>query len=181
MKRYIVLHHSTTADGRLNDWKAICKFHTSYRRTDTYELVNSKEEAERLSAKGVPIIGPWAPPCGYHRGIEREDGRLVEHLGRNLEATGAHASGFNATGVGVCVVGNFDQHEPDQELWLYTLATVRKLARDIGQDITAMVMEKRVLGHWETYQLLNRPIEKTCPGRWWDMDKFRRDLLTMGE
>lgn len=182
MKRYIVVHHSTTADGKFNDWGAICKYHSSWRRMDRCEIIpGGKEEAEQLRRAGVPVEAPWKPPCGYHRGLERENGIVYERLGRELDVIGSHATGFNSSGVGLCVVGNFDVAPPDEELWRYIVREVAKLVREMGQDVREMVYEKRVLGHRETYPLLGKPVAKTCPGKLFDMDKLRQNLLALGE
>ena len=40
-------------------------------------------------------------------------------------------------------------------------------------DLYHNISFKTILGHRETYPLLNKPIEKTCPGTLFDMNKLR--------
>ncbi len=175
MKKYIIVHHSATVDGRTNEWDAIRRYHTSWRRLDL-NIIVTQEEAGELMAKGVPVTAPWRD-IGYHRGIERENGVLVVREGRPLTETGAHATGFNDSGVGLCIVGNYDRHEPDLLLYEETLRQIGVIAQEIGQDPVVMAKEKRILGHWETYRLRGLRPAKTCPGVLWDMDKMRQDII----
>jgi N-acetylmuramoyl-L-alanine amidase len=95
---------------------------------------------------------------GYHFVIT-PDGLI--YIGRKLNQVGAHTVGHNATGIGVCLLGNFDEEEPTAEQWIslkYLLA-------------------------WLCY-VFNIPVEriyfhrqfapKTCPGKKMDLDKVRK-------
>jgi N-acetylmuramoyl-L-alanine amidase len=66
-------------------------------------------------ATAVQVIDRWHRDrgfagIGYHYVIDG-DGKL--HQGRDLSKLGAHARGFNATSVGVCVTG--DNTNPSQQ------------------------------------------------------------------
>lgn len=82
----IVIHHSLTKDGQVNDWNAIREYHTK-------------------------TLG-WAD-IGYQYGLEVVDGVLGYQIGRGLDVIGAHTLGMNDKAIGICVVGNFDLVEPD--------------------------------------------------------------------
>lgn len=109
---FLVIHHSATPDGAfLSDFDAIKKFHMSYRYKG--ETI-TKEKAEELQSQGVKIILPWVD-IAYHYVIEYLNGKLVLRLGRDIETSGAHCVGMNGKGVGICLVGNYDTKEPDDE------------------------------------------------------------------
>lgn len=76
---------------------------------------------------------PDVMACGYHFVI-RPNGAL--DTGRHLDEVGAHARGYNATSVGVCLIGT-DRFTPDQ--WKQLRLTTRAL--------TAKYPTARVLGH----------------------------------
>lgn len=175
MKRYIIVHHSATVDGRLNDWAGIKKYHTSWRRLDKGAIV-TQEEAGELMAKGIPVTAPWRD-IGYHYGIERENGLILVRQGRPVNDTGAHATGFNESGVGLCIVGNYDHESPDPLLWEEIKRQVKSIATEIGQDASVMAAKGRILGHRETYGLRGIRPQKTCPGTSLDMDKLRAELI----
>jgi hypothetical protein len=175
-QHYVVLHHSATVDGRLNDWKGICRFHTSWRRMDRGEIIQPAEVAG-LVKLGVRVIAPWRGPCGYHRGIERIAGKVVRHEGRPLWDVGAHCDGFNHRSAGICVVGCFDKEPPDSAIWQAALIETRRVIAERKLDLVEMVERKLVIGHRESYTLLGKPVEKSCPGAKFDMNKFRFDLL----
>jgi hypothetical protein len=175
VKSYIIVHHSATTDGRTNNWLDICRYHQSWRRVDLGEIITA-EKAGELTAQGIRCEPPWKPPCGYHRGIERENGVLVVRQGRPLDQDGAHCEGFNHSGVGLCVVGNFDQHEPDLYLWDEIKRQIKVIATELGTDAKTMADEGMILGHRETYELLGKRQIKTCPGSRFDMDKLRQEL-----
>lgn len=88
---------------------------------------------------------------GYHY-IVTLDGGL--HIGRNIEAQGAHARGHNSTSIGICYVGGIDNiswkpkdtrtHEQKK-----TLVTVIKY-------LIALFPDAKVIGHCDVSS-------KACP------------------
>ena len=99
----IVIHHSLTKDGKVCDWDAIKQYHMT---APEYMMDD----------------------IGYHGGVERINGVVTTLTGRPINREGGHTKGHNDM-LGLCVVGNFDQEPPDQELlqaaarmvraWLY--------------------------------------------------------------
>jgi N-acetylmuramoyl-L-alanine amidase len=83
----IIIHHSLTKDGTVNDWKAIRRYH--------------------IEEKGWDDIG-------YHYGIENVGGKIVVQKGRAENVIGAHCLGMNDKSIGICVVGNYDLTEPTE-------------------------------------------------------------------
>lgn len=169
----VVLHNSASADGEVRDTDGIIKYHTSY-RVD-YNIV-SKEEFERRKKAGLgnKFEEPWRA-VGYHLLIELVGTEHQVCAGRSMNMKGAHAgygknTYFNDNFIGLCCIGNFDKKAPSPELWDFTAATVRALKKryQFGNDM--------VLGHRETFARFNVPPQKTCPGKLWDMDLFRKEL-----
>ena len=101
---------------------------------------------------------------GYHLGIELIGGQYEILMGRMLNDTGAHCRGMNTKSIGICFVGNFDIEQPPLEQWWKGV----KLARSLMEifDIPA----ENVKGHTDFSP-------KTCPGKLFDLDKFREDLI----
>jgi hypothetical protein len=84
---YIVIHHSLTKDGDVNDWDAIRRYHVE--------------------------VNGWRD-IGYQLGVEMYDGNLTVQTGRRMNERGAHTkeAGMNRKSIGICVVGNYDLEPP---------------------------------------------------------------------
>lgn len=107
---------------------------------------------------------PWRK-IGYNIGIERVNGTLVARFGRALIERGCHCPQeyLNEIGIGVLVMGKYDDIAPDKELWDYCV----KVAKTI-QEVTGAGIIK---GHREV-----KGVIKTCPGKSFDLDRFRREV-----
>lgn len=163
----IVLHHSATADGMLNDWEGIKRYHMSFRYDGR---IISKDKALLFEAECVKgIEHPWQD-VGYHFGIETIGLGVEIFKGRPLTLSGAHAKDFNQTHIGICVIGNYDKGAPDSEHWSASLELVRFLLMEFS------FTKYDVIGHRETYALRGVAVEKSCPGKFWDMEKFREEI-----
>ncbi len=107
---------------------------------------------------------------GYHYGIELLNGRYEIIKGRLDTEMGAHALGFNDMSIGICLIGNYDAITPS-EAALYQL---RRLCRSLMA--IHRLTPADVIGHWETYARRGVIPQKTCPGKLFDMDAFRKSL-----
>jgi N-acetylmuramoyl-L-alanine amidase len=100
MKRYIVLHHSATPDGKvLRDFDAIKKEH---------------------------IKRGWRD-IGYHWVIEKVNGALTAIPGRREWESGAHCVGRNVDGIGICLIGNYEKQVPNEEQYRFVANLCRQI------------------------------------------------------
>ena len=103
---------------------------------------------------------------GYHYGIELVNDIPEILLGRFERESGAHTrqQGMNSRSIGIMICGNFDKAPPPDLVWVKALRLVRDVqARyQIGSD------NVKGHNHFADY--------KTCPGKQFDMDKFREEL-----
>lgn len=164
----IVIHHSATVDGKTSDWEGIKKYHTSWRFNDDIITAEKAKELEVQGKKGV--LKPWSD-IGYHIGIEDDGGKIVVKEGRKLAYIGGHAKEFNSTHIGLCVIGNFDVEVPPLDKWTATIDIVAYFRKLFSLTIDSIV------GHRETFTLRGVPVEKTCPGKLWNMIKFRSEIV----
>ena len=163
----IVVHHSATPDGKLNDWEGIRKFHTSWRYDGN---IIDKEKGENLLANGDKrVLRPWVD-IAYHFGLERINDALQVMIGRPLSIVGAHAVGFNHTHIGICLVGNYDQNIPTEDMWEAAIKLTRNIMYAFRLSHTS------ILGHRETFNIRGVPVQKTCPGEKFEMENFRNSL-----
>lgn len=145
--QWIVLHHNGVAGRTVDD----------IRRT-------------HVQGKGWDDIG-------YHAVIH-DDAKALLVDGRPETKPGAHASGANGWAPGaqddtlaLCIVGNFNQTTPSLAQWVAALRHAR-----LWQARYAIPME-RVIGHREIKLVPGaKPTRKSCPGKLFDMNQFRRDL-----
>ena len=104
---------------------------------------------------------------GYHFLIDQH-GEV--HAGRPAWVAGAQAQGFNARSLGIAWIGNHDEYPPTPEAWTAMLRLCHALRAAYKVDV------EDVVGHRETYDLLNQRRLKSCPGKLVDMDRFRAEL-----
>lgn len=107
---------------------------------------------------------------GYHYGIELVNDRYEILKGRMDDEVGAHARKFNHKSLGICCIGNFDDSPMPLKQYKFLVKLIRGLQRIFD------IPRGRVIGHWETYKFLGLPIQKTCPGKTFNLDIFRREI-----
>jgi len=138
-KKYIVLHHSANADhGTLKNYDNIKRWHVQN--------------------------NGWRD-IGYNWVIERVNGKLVALPGRSEGDTGAHCPGRNTDGVGVCIVGNFQETVPSEELYLFVA--------DLCKQIMTRHPIQEIGGHRDY-------AATACPGKNFDVGRVRQ-LVKGGE
>ncbi len=133
--RLIILHHSQRAP----DWPEFIK--------------------ERHIKRGFEDVG-------YHYLIGNKtkfsvNGKLYK--GRDEKFQGAHAIGFNANSIGICLIGDLDKNPPTQEQ-LNTL--IKFLKEKIAEH---KIPVQNILGHREL-----PGVAKTCPGKLVDLNSIRK-------
>lgn len=112
------------------------------------------------------VTNGWSD-IGYHFGIEKIEDETVTLVGRMQNETGAHCADdrMNHHSLGICLVGNFDNGEPPVTFWNAAQRLVRSLLEVYG------IPAANVQGHRE-----HNP-GKTCPGKMFDLEKFRSQLI----
>ena len=135
----IIIHHSRTKDSGTMSWSAIRKYHVTTNK--------------------------WGN-VGYHYGIERVGDSYETMLGRMPDVEGAHCAphGYNRKSIGICLVGNFDEHFTPPEQISKAVELIIYLMR--SYEITV----DRVLGHREI------DTRRTCPGGLLSMHNLRNEI-----
>lgn len=165
---WIVIHHSWSPDrDKYNDWEGIKTFHTSWRFNGD---IVTPERAQELKAEGKTVVEPWHK-VGYQFGIEKVNNKIEVFTGREIGEVGAHAIGFNAKSIGICLIGNYDIAPPDVDRFFVLASLCRQLQREFN------IPKECVIGHRDTFTLLNEPVQKSCPGKMFDLAIFRERLL----
>lgn len=102
---------------------------------------------------------------GYHYGVELINDRYEILVGRMMNKPGAHCKqkGMNHKSLGICVIGNFDKVPVPQGQWDLSVKLVKSLCETLG------ILKSNVFGH-------NEFAPKSCPGKHFDMDRFRREI-----
>lgn len=163
MKRtHIMIHHSLTKDSKTVSWDAIRCYHKSYAYQGN---IITPDEAKKLLDNGTSVKKPWSD-IGYHFGVELVGDEYEIMIGRSLDNGGAHCyqANMNQRSIGICVVGNFDSEEVPEDQWWLTVKLCRAL-QTVYDIPTENVIAHRDYAHY-----------KSCPGKNFDMDKFRDDL-----
>jgi N-acetylmuramoyl-L-alanine amidase len=101
---------------------------------------------------------------GYHWGVELVNDEYEVILGRIPGTVGAHCIPRNKDSIGICVVGNFEEAAPPVKQWYKTLQLCKWLMKVYRIPVAS------VLGHMEAQE------NRECPGKYFDMDKFRSEL-----
>lgn len=99
---------------------------------------------------------------GYHFGIEIVNDRFEILVGRMQNEIGAHVAGHNLDSLGICFIGNFDESPPPIAQW------------DLGIKLVKSLMEVLNISEVRGHREFNP--NKTCPGKMFNLDGFRRLL-----
>jgi N-acetyl-anhydromuramyl-L-alanine amidase AmpD len=141
--RYIVIHHSATPDGSAGAF-------------DGYHRNN----------RG------WENGLGYHfvigNGTQSRDGEIEVGKRWKLQLHGAHAGDtyFNRTGIGICLVGNFEEDEEPTKRQLESLEKViRYLSKRYDIPLSRIILHKEV-----------KENHTACPGKNFPNNELRRRL-----
>lgn len=98
-------------------------------------------------------------------GKSRKDDGYV-YIGRDGKDEGAHAYGHNFNSLGIALIGNFNYGYPTENQWESLIKLVKEQCDKYRVPLT------EVYGHRELGNT-----DKDCPGRNFDMNKLREDLL----
>lgn len=140
----IVLHHSASAGGNV-------------------ETIHALHRQNRDSS-GKHWLG-----IGYHfvvgNGKQMADGEIQPTFRWNEQLPGAHAGAreYNEQGIGICLIGNFDDAPPTERQWAATRELVQLLADRYA------IRTERVLRHQDVQSTL-------CPGKLFPFEQLR-DLV----
>lgn len=141
------------------------------RRSKTeYIVIHCADTYERMDI-GAADIRKWHveergwSDIGYHKVIRR-DGTI--ETGRDIDVSGAHAAGFNAVSVGVCLVGG--RGEDDEAENNFTPQQFESL-QEVIDELWTKYPEAKVLGHRDLPD-----VQKQCPAfdvRDWMMETYK--------
>jgi hypothetical protein len=146
--QYLVIHHSGTAEG------SVASIHAEHRR--------------RVDAVGNPWLG-----IGYHfvigNGQGMPDGHVEATFRWKEQIHGAHSgnAAVNARGIGICLIGNFENHRPTDN----QIQSLKALLTELSQR--HQIPEARLLGHSDVKAT-------ACPGKYFDFSELRRVMVKTG-
>lgn len=140
--KIIILHHSATKDSGTVSWNAIRRYH-----------INECKWNDIGYHFGIEFIEDKGDPKGSYEIL----------MGRTLDKVGAHTTGHNSDGIGICFVGNFDEAPPPDGQWQAGLKLVRWLCGEFS------ISRGSIYGH-------RNFANKTCPGKMFSIDNFKMDL-----
>ena len=131
----IILHCSAGQDRIVKDWDMLRDYH---------------------KGKG------WSD-IGYHYGVEKVGDTYQIMEGRPDTTHGAHCieQSMNYNSLGVCMVGDFDEHHVPQDQWKLTVQLVADKCAEYD------IHYRNIFPHRHFNQ------RKTCPGKKVDMGMFR--------
>ena len=141
--RYIVIHHSATNRGSAQSFDQYHRFQRG-----------------------------WAGGLGYHfvigNGTDQGDGAVIAGPRWHGQDAGAHANSteYNEHGIGICLVGNLDEHPPTPAQLSALRTLIARLAAKYGIPAGAIV------GHNQ----IRRGGSTACPGRYLNLNELRDGL-----
>lgn len=100
---------------------------------------------------------------GYPLGLELVGQHYEIFMGRMMTVQGAHTKGQNKDSLGICFIGNFDLGPPSANQW------------NLGIKLVKSLLEIFDIPRWKVFGHRNFA-SKTCPGKHFDMNKFRKEL-----
>jgi N-acetyl-anhydromuramyl-L-alanine amidase AmpD len=141
--RFIIIHHSATTSG-------------------TVESITAGHLDREFDDIGYHFVINNGRSAGTRNGEVTATGRWInQRAGAHTKVTGHEE--FNTEGIGICLVGNFEQEAPTPEQMTALTMLVLALREQYNIPID------RIAGHRDLKQTL-------CPGRHFPMDRFLLDL-----
>lgn len=144
------------------DWKYIVIHHTASERGDVESIHNAHLKNKDKSGKA------WLG-IGYHfvigNGQGMGDGEIEPTFRWKQQMQGAHAGNteHNQHGIGICLVGNFEETPPTAA----QLAAVKELVGGLKQSYA--IATDRVIGHGDVKAT-------ACPGRLFPLDELKNSV-----
>ena len=139
--QFIVIHHSASESG------SVSSIHEEHR--------------QRKDSSGNPWLG-----IGYHfvigNGDGMKDGAVEATFRWSEQLHGAHSGDaqFNARGIGICLIGNFEKTAPTDAQW----QSIQKLVKTLA--IRHRISRSRLVGH--------AAVKATaCPGKHFPLKDLR--------
>ena len=145
---YVVIHHSATESGSVES------IHT--------------EHARRKDSLGNPWLG-----IGYHfvigNGSGMEDGQIEDTFRWKQQLHGAHSGSaiHNTNGIGICLIGNFENQKPSTKQMKAVTDLVTQLSKRY------QIPARLVIGH-------NTVKPTVCSGKHFPLQDVRRDSVSDG-
>lgn len=143
---FVVIHHSATMRGSV---ESIHRDHRS-----------------RRDRNGQPWLG-----IGYHfvigNGSGMPDGHISPTFRWKQQLHGAHSGSLlhNGHGIGICLIGNFEEHPPTAAQRASVVSLLRRLTRQYR------IPKEKVIGH--------RHIRATaCPGRLFPLKEIVKEAMS---
>ncbi len=150
---------------KARDWKYVVVHHTASEKGDVDSI--NEEHQKKKDASGKPWLG-----IGYHfligNGNGMPDGEIEPTFRWRQQLQGAHAGSsdpvYNQKGIGICLVGNFENHAPSAK----QVASLKKLVKSLKG--TYNIVSKNVIGH--------RDVRATeCPGKLFPMEEVANEPI----
>lgn len=146
--------------GNLNQYQ----YHT-LRNVPIDEIVVHHSAGENTSVEDIDKIhmaNGWGG-IGYHFYI-RTDGTIYK--GRDIEYVGAHCIGKNFNSIGICLEGNFDNHEPSSQ----QMGSLVNLSLKLSEEYNI----NKFSPHRDSYAT-------NCPGEYFPWDFFIHILSSVSK
>jgi hypothetical protein len=146
---------------KARSWKFIVLHHTASEQ-DTVESIH-EVHLKKKDKKGNPWLG-----IGYHfvigNGRGMGDGEIEPTFRWKTQIQGAHAGSanreYNDVGIGICLVGNFENSPPSTK----QLAAIKRLVKTLKSDYK--IATANVVKHSDV-----RDGGTECPGKYFPMDE----------
>ncbi len=154
-----ILIHSVRIES-LREWKYIVLHHTAS-EAGSVESIDA-DHRTRKDAQGNPWRG-----IGYHfligNGHGMQDGEVAATFRWKKQCEGAHAgdSVYNNQGIGICLVGNFQEAPPTPAQWQSLQLLIRTLRRECRIDHAGIVRHTDIKA-------------TACPGKQFPWDQLLR-------
>lgn len=154
-------------DTALREWKYIVLHHTASNSGDVESIHES--HLKNKDKNGKPWLG-----IGYHfvigNGSGMGDGEIEPTFRWKQQMQGAHAgvADYNQHGIGIVLVGNFEDESPSQA----QLTSIKRLVRVLSREYD--IGTSQIIGHGDV-----KPTE--CPGNHFPLGDVRDSVAVMDE
>ena len=139
-------------------------------KTNAYHI-----SPNHISKTGCPRLC-YADYIAYHKGFTGSDECIVYRCNNYTEKTWQSGSPMNGMSVGVVIAYNGEEDHLESNKYIIAVEHVARLCIELNVSTDKVIGHREVSWYLSLIGKQSKKVRKSCPGTYFDCDKFRGDV-----